>query len=142
MAGVMPGRAASQQGPVLQGGASRPRFRERRRAPGLADRRVRRSLQVSTVVVRRVGRGSRRRPTARGPRQTGLRPESPQRSVLAGTAGESVRQVSFVPIIVLLALKPRSDHKLRPWRSHLQGGRIETISRRDRENPRYYYKRR
>lgn len=108
MAGVVSGCVAPQQGPILQGGTSRPRLRERRGTSRLADRRVRRGLQVSSVVVRRVGGSSRGRSTAGGSRQIGLRPESPQRSVLAGTAGESVRQVSTVSIIIFLA-----RHKLR-----------------------------
>lgn len=77
MVGVMSGSIAPQQGSVLQGGTCRSGFRQRWRTIGLADRRVRRGVQVSIVVVWRVGGGSRRRQITSGSRKTGFRAKSP-----------------------------------------------------------------
>lgn len=95
MAGIVSGCVASQQRAILQGSASRSGIRKRRRASGLADRRICRSIQVSIVVVWRVGRSARRRQATSGSRKISLRAESPYRPVLAGAVGESVRQVSL-----------------------------------------------
>lgn len=99
MARLVPGRAAPQQGSLLQSGTGRPRFRQRWGTPGFTDRRVRGGVQVSIMVVRRVGGGPRRRQIAGGSREAGFRAESSQRSVLAGAVGESVRQVSTFRVV-------------------------------------------
>lgn len=102
MAGIVPGRPTPEQGPLLPGRASGSGLR--RRGPersGHAKRpqpRLRGGFPISPVVVRHVGRGPRRRPSARRPRKTRLRTEPTQRPVLACPPRESLRQVSVVAI--------------------------------------------
>jgi len=78
VAGVVPGRAAPQQGPLLQGGTGRSGLRQRRGTIGLAYRRVRGGVQVSIMVVRGMGGGPGRRQIAGGSREARLRAEPPQ----------------------------------------------------------------
>lgn len=75
MVGVVLGRVASQQGSLLQSGTRRSGFRQRRGTFGLTDRRVCGGVQVSIMVVRRVGGGPRRRQIASGSRKARLRAE-------------------------------------------------------------------
>lgn len=97
VAGFLPRRSPPEQRPLLQGGASGPGFRKQRRTTWITDSGIRWGFQVPVVVVRSMGRGSRRRQAPSDPRTAGFRAEPSQWSILAGTSGESVRQVSSTP---------------------------------------------
>lgn len=100
MAGLLPGRAPPEQGPLLQSRPGGPGLRQqsgqrqRQRGPGLAEPRVRRCLSVSALVVRRLDRGARRRQAAGSARPARVRSEPAQRPLLAGAPREGLRQVS------------------------------------------------
>lgn len=94
MVSFLPGRSALEQGTFLQGGTSWSRIREQRRTTWVTNGWIRRGLQVSIVVVRRMGRSSRRRQATGDSRTAGFRAKSSQWSILAGSSGESVCQVS------------------------------------------------
>lgn len=94
MAGLLSGSSSPEQRTVLQGGASWPRIWEQRRTAWITDGRVRRRIQVPFMVVRRMGRSSRRRQATGDSRTASFRAKSSQWSILAGSSGESVRQVS------------------------------------------------
>lgn len=114
MAGLLSGSTSPEQRAVLQGGASWPRIWEQRRTAWLADGRVRRCIQVPFMVVRRMGRSSGRRQAAGDSRTASFRAESSQWSILAGSSGESVRQVSrkWLRALGYLSIKWSAAHEI------------------------------
>lgn len=78
MVGLLSGRSPPEQRIILQSGTSRSGFRKHRRTTWIADRRVRRGVQVPFVVVRRMGRSSRRRQVTNDSRTAGFCAESSQ----------------------------------------------------------------
>ena len=94
MAGIVFGSFTPEQRIVLSCGASRSGFRKCERTTRFTHLRIRRGFPIPVVVVRRLGRGTRRRSTSGRPRSTYLRTESSQRPVLACSTRESLREVS------------------------------------------------
>lgn len=86
MVSVVPGRAVPMQRPVLPRGAGRPVAVQRQG--------VQRRFPVPPVVVRRVDGSAGRRPTTDRQQSAGVLAVHAYRSVLAGSVGKSVRQVS------------------------------------------------
>ena len=94
LVGVLPWRTLPQQGPLLQ---------SRARGPDLRDPRpIRRRFPISIMVVRWMGGGPRRRPFAHCSRQTCIFAGSQFRTVLAGTFGKGLCEVSWQSVSPLV----------------------------------------
>lgn len=94
MAGVVPGRSVPVQRSVLSRGAGRPVAVQREG--------VQRRVPFPSVVVRRMDGSVGRRPAADRQQPAGVPAIYAYRSVLAGTVGKSVRQVSITNAIKII----------------------------------------